>query len=53
MVASKDYLDEAVKRGLDIGQPNSGEELARYVATELTSFPPATVEEYRRFVEHQ
>jgi tripartite-type tricarboxylate transporter receptor subunit TctC len=52
MVASKDYLDEAIKRGLDIGRPNSGDELARYVATELTSFPPATVEEYRRYVEH-
>jgi tripartite-type tricarboxylate transporter receptor subunit TctC len=53
MVASKDYLDEAVKRGLDIGRPNTGEELAQYVANELTSFPAATVEEYRRYVEHQ
>jgi ABC-type amino acid transport substrate-binding protein len=53
MVASKEYLDEAIKRGLDIGRPNSGEDLARYVATQLTAFPPATVEEYRRYVEHQ
>jgi tripartite-type tricarboxylate transporter receptor subunit TctC len=53
MVASQDYLDEAVKRGLDMGQPNTGEELARFVATKLVSFPPETIEEYRRFVEHR
>jgi ABC-type amino acid transport substrate-binding protein len=53
MVASQDYLDEAVKRGLDIGQPNTGEELSQFVATKLTSFPPETIEEYRRFVEHR
>jgi tripartite-type tricarboxylate transporter receptor subunit TctC len=52
MVASKDYLDEAIKRNLDMGRPNTGEELAQYVATQLTAFPPATVEEYRRYVEH-
>jgi tripartite-type tricarboxylate transporter receptor subunit TctC len=52
MVASKDYLDEAIKRGLDMGRPNTGEELTQYVATQLTSFPAATVEEYRRYVEH-
>jgi hypothetical protein len=51
MVASKEYLDEAVKRGLDIGQPNSGEELAQFAA-KLTAFPAETVEEYRRYVEH-
>jgi hypothetical protein len=51
MVASKEYLDEAVKRGLDIGQPNTGEELAQFAA-KLTAFPAETVEEYRRYVEH-
>jgi hypothetical protein len=53
MVASQDYVDEAVKRGLDLGQPNTGEELAQFVATKLTSFPLETIEEYRRFVEHR
>jgi len=53
MVASKDYLDEAGRRGLDIGQPSTGEELARFVATKLTSFPAETIEEYRRYVERQ
>jgi tripartite-type tricarboxylate transporter receptor subunit TctC len=52
MVASPDYVAEAVKRGLDIGDPNTGEELAQFAVT-LTSFPAGTVAEYRRFVEHQ
>jgi tripartite-type tricarboxylate transporter receptor subunit TctC len=52
MVASADYQAEAVKRGLDIGQPNSGEELAQFAAR-LTAFPAETIEEYRRYVEHQ
>jgi tripartite-type tricarboxylate transporter receptor subunit TctC len=52
MVVSKEYTDEAVKRGLDIGQPNTGEELAQFVAAKLTSFPAEVVEEYRRYVEH-
>jgi hypothetical protein len=52
MVASPDYVAEAVKRGLDIGDPNTGEELAQF-AVKLTAFPPETVAEYRRFVEHQ
>ena len=51
MVADKGYQDEAVKRGLDIGQPNTGEELAEFAA-KLTAFPAETVEEYRRYVEH-
>jgi tripartite-type tricarboxylate transporter receptor subunit TctC len=52
MVASPDYQAEAVKRGLDIGEPNSGEALAQFAAR-LTSFPAETIEEYRRYVEHQ
>jgi tripartite-type tricarboxylate transporter receptor subunit TctC len=53
MVASKDYLDEASRQRLDIGQPNTGEELAQFVATKLASFPAETIEEYRRYVQHQ
>ncbi|HEY6259839.1 MAG TPA: hypothetical protein VIY51_29025 [Xanthobacteraceae bacterium] len=52
MVASQDYIDEASKRGLDIGQPNTGEELAAFVATKLASFPAETIEEYRGYVQH-
>jgi tripartite-type tricarboxylate transporter receptor subunit TctC len=53
MVASNDYQVEAMKRGLDIGQPSTGEELARFVATKLAAFPPETIEEYRRYVDRQ
>jgi tripartite-type tricarboxylate transporter receptor subunit TctC len=53
MVASADYQVEAMKRGLDMGQPNTGEELAAFVATKLASFPAETIEEYRRYVERQ
>jgi len=51
MVASEDYQDDASKRGLDIGTPNTGEELADYVATKLSSFPAETIKEYRDYVE--
>jgi hypothetical protein len=53
MIASKDYLDEAGKQGLDIGRPSTGEELAQFVATKLASFPAETIEEYRRTVAHE
>jgi tripartite-type tricarboxylate transporter receptor subunit TctC len=53
MVASKDYQDDASKRGLDIGTPNTGEELAAYVANKLASFPAETIKEYRDYVERQ
>jgi tripartite-type tricarboxylate transporter receptor subunit TctC len=53
MVANPDYQVEAMKRGLDMGQPNSGEELADFVATKLAAFPDETIEEYRRFVDHK
>jgi tripartite-type tricarboxylate transporter receptor subunit TctC len=53
MVASADYQIEAMKRGLDIGEPNTGEELARFVATKLAAFSPETIAEYRRYVERQ
>jgi tripartite-type tricarboxylate transporter receptor subunit TctC len=53
MVASEDYQVEAMKRGLDMGQPNTGEELAQFVATKLAAFPAETIEEYRRYVDHK
>ena len=53
MVASNDYQVEAMKRGLDIGPPNTGEELAQFVATKLAAFPAETIEEYRRYVDRQ
>jgi tripartite-type tricarboxylate transporter receptor subunit TctC len=53
MVASREYHDEAVKRGFDVGRPNTGEEIAAYVADTLLNFPAETVREYRSYVEKQ
>jgi tripartite-type tricarboxylate transporter receptor subunit TctC len=51
MVATKEYQDEARKRGFDIGRPNSGEEIAAYVANTIMAFPVDTVAEYRSYVQ--
>lgn len=53
MVASRDYLDEAVKRGFDVGRPNTGEDIADYVTRTLLTFPAETIREYRSYVEKQ
>ena len=53
MVASRDYLDEAARRGFDVGRPNTGEEIAAYVSDKLMTFPPETIREYRSYVERQ
>jgi tripartite-type tricarboxylate transporter receptor subunit TctC len=51
MVASKEYQEEAGRRGIDVGRPNTGEELAEYVGSTLVAFPPETIKEYRDYVE--
>jgi tripartite-type tricarboxylate transporter receptor subunit TctC len=51
MVASKDYQAEAAKRGLDVGKPNTGEELTDYVVSKLVTFAPETIREYRDYEE--
>jgi hypothetical protein len=51
MVASKEYQEDAARRGLDVGKPNTGEELADYVASKLVTFPAETIREYRDYVE--
>jgi hypothetical protein len=53
MVSSKDYVDEAVKRGFDIGKPNSGEQIAAYIGDTLLSVPAETIKEYREYVDRQ
>jgi len=53
MATSREYLDEAVKRGFDAGRPNSGQEIAAYVADTLLKVPAETLREYRSYVEKQ
>jgi len=42
-----------MKRGFDIGKPNTGEEIAAYVADKLMGSPADTIREYRSYVERQ
>jgi len=53
MVATAEYRDEAVKRGFDVGAPNSGEAITDYVAKTLSNFPAETIAEYRTYVERR
>jgi tripartite-type tricarboxylate transporter receptor subunit TctC len=53
MVATNEYRDEAVKRGFDVGAPNTGEMITDYVSNTLTQFPAETIAEYRSYVERR
>src|SRR5262249_60814885 len=53
MATSKAYTDEAVKRGFDVGRPNSGEGMSADVAEEVRNFPIDTINEYRNYVERR
>lgn len=52
MASSKEYQEEAARRGIDVGKPNTGEELATFVADNLTAVPAEVLQEYKNFVEH-
>ena len=53
MVESREYVEEAIKRNLDVGRPNTGEEITDYVTNTLMAFPAETIREYRSYVEKQ
>jgi hypothetical protein len=48
-VSGKDYTAEAAKRGFEVGQPNRGEEIADYLAKNLSNIPPDVAEEFRSY----
>ncbi len=48
--SSRDYVDEAARRGIDIGKPARGEDLQSFVASSLGHIPGDIVEEYRGYV---
>ncbi len=52
MASSKEYQEEAAKRGLDVGTPTVGEELAEFIGKNLTAVPADVLQEYRAFVAH-
>jgi tripartite-type tricarboxylate transporter receptor subunit TctC len=51
-VASQAYQAEAARRGFDVGRPIAGEEIADYVAGNLSAVPADVVREYREILEH-
>jgi len=53
MVATTEYRDEAIKRGFDVGAPNSGEAITEYVTSTLMTVPTETIAEYRTYVERR
>jgi tripartite-type tricarboxylate transporter receptor subunit TctC len=46
MVKDKEYVEEAEKRGLPMGQPINGEELQKLIAQTLSSVPDDVLQEY-------
>jgi tripartite-type tricarboxylate transporter receptor subunit TctC len=46
MVQDKEYVEEAEKRGLPVGQPIGGEELQRLITQTLSSVPDDVLQEY-------
>ena len=51
MVKDKQYMEEAEKRGLPVGEPIGGEELQKLVAQTLSSVPDDVLQEYLAFTE--
>jgi hypothetical protein len=50
-ITSKEYRDEAGKRGFDTVKPNPGEELANFLDKSLSSVPPDVIAEFRTYTE--
>jgi hypothetical protein len=50
-ITTKEYRDEAAKRGFDTVKPNPGEELANFLDKSLSSVPPDVIAEFRTYTE--
>jgi hypothetical protein len=50
-VSSKDYKEQASKRGFEVGAPNSGEEIADYIAKNLSNVPADVIGEFRSYAQ--
>ena len=51
MARDKEYVEEAEKRGLPVGQPISGEELQTLIGQTLSSVPDEVLQEYLELTE--
>jgi len=50
-ITSKEYRDEAAKRGFDAVKPNPGDELAAFLDKSLSSVRPDVIAEFRTYTE--
>ncbi len=50
-ITSKEYRDEAAKRGFDAVKPNPGNELSDFLDKSLSSVPPDVIAEFRLYTE--
>jgi tripartite-type tricarboxylate transporter receptor subunit TctC len=50
-VSSRDYKEQASKRGFEVGAPNSGEEIADYIAKNLSNVPADVIGEFRSYAQ--
>ena len=51
MVRDKEYLEEAERRGIPVGQPIEGEELQKLIVQALSSVPDDILQEYLAFTD--
>lgn len=50
-VSSKEYRDEALKRGFEVGPPNSGEEIADFIGKATSNIPADVIQEFRVYTQ--
>jgi tripartite-type tricarboxylate transporter receptor subunit TctC len=50
-ISSKDYQEQAAKRGFEVGKPNPGAEIADYIANNLSNVPPEVIGEFRSYMQ--
>jgi tripartite-type tricarboxylate transporter receptor subunit TctC len=50
-ITSREYQEQAAKRGFEVGKPNSGQEIADYIASNLSTVSPEVIHEFRTYMQ--
>jgi tripartite-type tricarboxylate transporter receptor subunit TctC len=50
-VSGAEYKEQAAKRGFEVGQPNSGEDIADFIAKNLSNVPADVIAEFRSYAQ--
>jgi tripartite-type tricarboxylate transporter receptor subunit TctC len=50
-IASNEYQELAAKRGFEVGKPNPGQEIADYIAGNLSNVAPEVIQEFRSYMQ--